>query len=276
MHTLGQSPETDRFLNRITYDAGELDRAWLPADFLEQVSRLGSFRGLSLDYDHLDFEKVDAPVESLKMQLWGSKAGDILRLLRLENSRSTSLSKVKIKYWLDRDDPSAFTLDDVKYNGKITARGTSFESHIALVKRICKSYAKQVAAIEQELSIDAVETSGVLSFKGSVVSFHLSQPIPDLQAFAEAIFSSSDPFRLWGVPVFPNPRLCRVHSVALHVDANVRFEITNESIRMYLPAGACGNSVLRFYTNLQHHYDATVRATTRGGRELFDFQLANA
>jgi hypothetical protein len=49
------------------------------------------------------------------------------------------------------------------------------------------------------------------------------------------------------------------------------FEASPKFVRLYLPSGACGNTVIRFFTNLQHYYDSLVRAEDGNGRPLFEF-----
>src|SRR6476646_3488322 len=139
VHSTSRSTPADRIIQRVVLQHPDLDSVWLPMQLLERITTLGSFRGLGLDYDRrlipdVDFEAPNAPVEFLKMQLWGNRARDVLAVLRGEGAfpESTTLSKVKVKHWLDRQaDVEAFSLSDVKYDGKITARGTSFQSHIS-------------------------------------------------------------------------------------------------------------------------------------------------
>ena len=97
------------------------------------------------------------------------------------------------------------------------------------------------------------------------------RPISDLTVFCERIFSCGQPFRLWGVPVPLGSDYYRVRAVDLHVGTPIDFEVAPEFVRVYLPAGSCGNSVMRMYTNLQHHYDSLVRAEDGNGRPVFDF-----
>jgi hypothetical protein len=88
------------------------------------------------------------------------------------------------------------------------------------------------------------------------------------------MFSGVEPFRLWGVPVEVGPKAFRVRAVDLHVGETVDFEVFPEVIRVYLPSGGCGNSIIRYYTNLQHTFDAKVSAESAGER-LFGFQSAD-
>ncbi len=278
LHSMGSSNSMDWLIERLVRANPELDRAWLPADFLEHISGLGSFRGLNLDYDRriipdVDFQSQEAPVEFLKMQLWGNKAGDVLRKLREKDAfpHETTLSKVKLKFWLNGDLNDEFSLDDIKYDGKVTARGTSFECHIGLVSHIYEAYAKEIRKLEERYAIRACERDGRLFLEGIPINFLFERPILNLEIFCESIFSCGEPFRLWGVPISLPENFYRVQAVDLHVGGPLQFEISPEFMRVYLPAGSCGNSVVRLYTNLQHHYDSRIRAEDGDGRPIFEF-----
>jgi hypothetical protein len=278
LHSMGSSNAMDWLIERSVKATPELDRAWLPAGLLEHISRMGSFRGLSLDYDRrvvpdVDFQAPEIPVEFLKMQLWGNKAGDILGILRAEGAfpHETTLSKVKIKFWLDGKSDEEFSLDDIKYDGKTTARGTSFQSHIALISRVYEIYADQIRKLEENYSIKASVLDGRLFLDGTPINFLFTRPIANLETFCESIFSCGEPFRLWGTPVPLAEDFYRVQAIDLHIGSPLQFEIAPEYMRVYLPVGSCGNSVLRLYTNLQHHYDSLVGNEDGEGRPIFEF-----
>ena len=100
-------------------DGDHLDSAWLPAQLLQSAGWLGSLRGLGLGFDRrrlqdVDFDAPDAPVEFLKMQLWGNRASEVLDLLRnpVAFPESTTLSKIKVKFWLDGD-AEQFAIADI-------------------------------------------------------------------------------------------------------------------------------------------------------------------
>lgn len=278
LHSMGSSNAMDWLVDRVVTASPELDRAWIPAELLERVSAMGSFRGLSLDYDRrvvpdVDFQSPEAPVEFLKMQLWGNKAGEILRILREQDAfpHETTLAKVKVKFWLSGDTDGEFSLDDIKYDGKVTARGTSFQSHIALVSHVYEAYAKQISNLEEKYALRSYESDGRLSLQGAPVNLVLDRPISDLEIFCESIFSSGEPFRLWGVPTRLAKDFYRVQALDLHMGTPLQFEIGPQFLRVYLPAGSCGNSVVRLYTNLQHHYDSLIQAQDGDGRRVFEF-----
>lgn len=279
LHSMGSSNAMDWVIKRLVKTSPELDRAWLPADLLECVSQMGAFRGLSLDYDRrvvpdIDFQSPEAPVEFLKMQLWGNKAADVLRILRRQDAfpHETTLAKVKVKFWLDDESDNEFSLDDIKYDGKVTARGTSFHSHMTLVSYVFELYAKQIKELEEKYALTAQELDGRLFIEGEPISFVFERPITNLKIFCDSIFSCSEPFRLWGVPIALAEDFYRVEAVDLHIASPLQFEVAPEFLRVYLPSGSCGNSIMRLYTNLQHHYDSLVKVEDGNGEPVFKFQ----
>ncbi len=277
VHSMATSNATDFLIDRAVAAGPELDRAWLPANLLEAATRLGSFRGLNLSYDRreipdIDFGEPDA-VEFLKMQLWGPVAATILEILRDQKvlRNQTTLSKVKVKFWLERGNDDVFSLDDIRYDGKVTARGTSFQSHIGIVTDVYRRYSAVVRGIEDAYAIVHSSEEARLRIDGEPITFLIDPPIDDLGVFVSSVFSAGDPFRLWGVPVALAEDYVRVEAVDLHVGGTIRFEIAPEMIRMYLPSGSCGNSALRMYTNLQHHYRSLVTAVDSDGTNIFEF-----
>jgi hypothetical protein len=241
------------------------------------MSALGHFRGLNLDYDRrilpdVDFESEETPVEFLKMQLWGNKAHDVLRVLMDKDAfpHESTLSKVKIKHWLKDTADGGFSIDDIKYDGKITARGTSFRSHIDVIQKIHSAYRELITRVEQKYQLRWREVDGRRSLSGEPINFAFERPISNLMSFCTHLFDAADPFRLWGVPVIIGEEYVRIAAVDLHVGSRLNFEITPEFIRVYLPEGGCGNSVVRVYTNLQHYYDSLIRAQDGDERSIFE------
>ena len=209
LHSVSKSVAADRILQRVIANDSRLDSAWLPMQLLEQVAEMGFFRGLGLDYDRrevpdVDFNSPDAPVEFLKMQLWGnSRARDVLRVLRGPNAfaDATTLSKVRVKHWHDPAiDQDSFSLDDVKWDGKITARGTSFQSHINLVTTLYRAYATKIkgfgADLRYETARGANPKKAPSSVSGEPLNITFGRPIADIEKFLDTVFSGSEPFRL--------------------------------------------------------------------------------
>lgn len=280
-HSMSGSNALDYCIDRAVRRSHALDRAWLPADLLSSTANLGSLRGLGLDYDRrkladVDLEGGDAPVAFLKMQLWGNPADEVLQLLSDNFPNETTLAKIKVKAWLQDVGPDGpFSIDDLKFDGKVTARGNSFDSHTSFVTTVYRKYAEEISRIESDYALrSTMEDEDRLAFYGSPISFHFDRGIPNLRRFADLLFSSSEPFRLWGMPIDPTESFARIEAVDLHVGCSFTAELSNEWMRLYIPEGTCGNTVLRIYTNLQHYYDSQVRVVDQDGEPFFAFQLA--
>lgn len=269
-HTMGGSGSVDWAIERLSSGL-EFDRMWLPADLLESLTGLGRFRGLGLSFDRRPFgvdEEADQQVAFLKMQLWGNRAAAILEVLRGQGAfpGQTTLSKVRLRYDLD-DAHTEFTLDDIKYDGKVTARGTSFASHVALLERVVRPYQETIERIEGELPVRRRDDR----MTGEPIFLRFEPRIEDLEGFCHKLFSGGWPFGLWGAPVRLRTNQYRVVAVDLHVGRPLTFEIYPQFMRVYLSDESCGNSVLRLYTNLQHHYDALVAAEKGDGERVLSF-----
>lgn len=279
-HSLSGSTAVDQLIDRLTRGHAAIDRAWFPADLLERVSGLGSFRGLGLDFDRRplgDLGEDEAqvqPVEFLKMQLWGTRADAVLDKLREVDAfpGQTTLSKVRVKYWLSEGDSELFAVDDVKWDGKTTARGTSFDSHNDLLTTVARAYEGGVRRIETEYAIRPDGDGDAARFTGAPLVFAFANPIENLDRFSAALFSGRDPFRLWGTPIRVTDSQVRAHVVDLHIGAPMSFEVMRDFMRVYIPSGTCGNSVFRLYANLQHYYDAQVRALDPNGESAVAVQ----
>lgn len=280
IHSVSKSTVIDPVIRKFLMNTREFDSAWIPVQLLESVMGLGSLRGMGLDFDRrfvpdVDFEQPGAPVEFLKMQLWGNRASNVLKVLRAREAfpDATTLSKVKIKHWLDGGDESPFSIVDVKYDGKITARGTSFQSYMAVVTSLYRSYADRVKQFEEKFVVSPEgDKGGCVAISGGPLNIAFSPPIENIEVFCEHVFSSGDPFRIWGVPVRIGAHNYRVAAVDLHVGSRFNVELNREFMRVYLYPGSCGNTLFRLYTNLQHYYHSRIDATDGSGERVFEFQ----
>lgn len=282
-HSMSGSQALDYCVTHAVARDTSLDRAWLPAELLIESANLGSLRGLGLDYDRrqladVDLEGDEAPVAFLKMQLWGNPAREVYDLLAEHFPNETTLSKVKVKYWLSgfRGEDAPFSVDDIKFDGKVTARGSSFDSHQALVTSVYRAYEEQIRRIERDYALRVSGSNGDSVFSGAPINFYFERGISNLRRFCKLMFSSAEPFRLWGTPTWMTGDYCRMEIVDLHIGCNLTAEISRDWMRLYVPEGTCGNSVLRIYTNLQHYYDSRVRVENENGETLLAFQPADA
>lgn len=280
VHSVSKSTVLDPVIRSFLTGTRQFDSAWIPAQLLERTTLLGDLRGMGLDFDRrsvpdVDFERPGAPVEFLKMQLWGNRASEVLRVLRAKDAfpEATTLSKVKIKHWLDANGESPFSIVDIKYDGKITARGTSFQSYMTVVTSLYRTYAEAVRRFEEKFVVSVGHHDGkTSSMRGEPLNITFQPAIENLDAFCSHVFSSGNPFRIWGLPVKVGANNYRVAAVDLHVGSRLNLEISPEYMRVYLAPGACGNTLFRLYTNLQHYYHSLIEAKDGSGEQVFKFQ----
>jgi len=178
-----------------------LDSAWLPTQFLERISKLGHFRGFGAIHDETPFmtgDVEDTEVETMHLRLWGSSAATVLSSLRHSGAfpYSLALSSVRLKYWLPNLDDEA-VIDNFTFDGKVTALGKSFISHINLISKVHSKYTENIRSIEDELPIRFVPYKGVPTLEGHQIIISLSRELRDIRNFIARVFSSALPFRLW-------------------------------------------------------------------------------
>jgi hypothetical protein len=151
--------------------------------------------------------------------------------------------------------------DEIRFNGRLISRsGNSIDEHVSLVDAVKKMYKTSIEEVERNsLGTKRVENRTLI--EGQAFELILDRQIDDLDHFLTLLVTGTLPFRLWGLKnlVFNNMR--QVVAVDLHTGDPIDLEITPSTIRIYLPKGACGNTVLRLYVNLQHYFDSAIRLT---------------
>lgn len=273
MHTLSLSTRADRFRSNLIKLSPLLDSAWLSAQFLYGITNFGHFRGFGAIHDEtpLMVDKAAEPeVESMHLRLWGGGAATVLDSLRNSKAltHSLALSSVRLKYWLPRFEDEA-VIDNFTFDGKVTALGKSFASHTNLVSKVHSHYIGIIRSIEEDLPIKFVPKDGVPTLEGHPIIISLARRLADIPNFISRVFSSAMPFRLWGLAEIIADDFARVYAVDLHVGHKLLFEIAKDFIRIYLPAGTCGNTIARFYTNIQQYYDSMALISGGSHEQIF-------
>src|SRR5439155_19637268 len=142
------------------------------------------------------------------------------------------------------------------HKSRFAARGDSFEIHVGHVTSLLRRYSDYIGQLAERYALTwtaAVDRGASLS--GEVVMMPFRKPVIDLDAFLDGLFSSREPFRLWGVPQQITDGFASVQAVDLHVGAQLPMEVFPDGLRIYLQKGTCGNTVARLLANLQHRYD---------------------
>lgn len=263
VHTSSAVSRVSGVLKKAMWSSKDVDRCWFSQSFLRQLQSRGEPRWFKSTFSGerlLPAEGVSA--RRLKVQLEGDGADWLLEFLQSDDRSkyATSLSAVATRLV----EPSLGTLDEfATASGRFTARGDSFEMHAGFVGQAVREYGSMVSAVERAngLRFNGSPEEGI-RVDGHTVTMAFGRPVVDMGRFLSELFSCREPFRLWGVPTEGRNGWYEAEVVDLHVGAHLRMDIWSEGLRLYLPAGACGNTVFRLLTNLQHHYDATIDEQT--------------
>jgi len=269
LHGTGDGDAIAEFLLRQVRKHSILDHAWIPSDMIETFTNTGLFRGFRLSFNRNQHKKLntDTSLDQLSMGFWGSQAKRTLGYIKGSPELKNGIALAKIKVRLTDNN------EDLYSDGRVTARGSSFVEHLAFVKKVyLDTYAPQIRKIEQQYALHLqTDDDGQSFLRGEPIVFSFDKKIDDLAAFCEDLFSSGEPYLLWGNPTLLSSNYYRVQAVDLHVGSQLAFEIFPDFVRVYLPRKSCGNTILRLYTNLQHHYDALVKVTDAAGGPLLAF-----
>lgn len=275
-YSISESLVIDRCLEYLVRNSINFDFVWLWPNFLEEKQKRGEFRGFGLDYDYRKFEQEESEITTyLKMQLWGgANTHQIYELLRKneEFTNKVVLSKIRFKEFegVGERNSESFAIQDLKYNGKFTTRGTDLNIHLRTLNDVRLSYKKVITSIENDYSLKWVETKNKnISLEGYALHFIPSSEI-QISLFIEKVFDGTAPFRLLGYPISYEEKSAAVEIVDLHTGGKISVDLYPDRIIIYIPDGTCGNSIARFYTNLQHYFDVRFEVETDNGEKLFN------
>jgi len=260
VYTVGHSSRTDKFMDKLVTNSAKLDNAWFPMQFLSKLVEKGFFNGLGGRFNNDPFTKEEDDQLKISLKLWGNLAKDVFDAFQNSERlrRMFSLSSVRLKRYFKGSDESI--TDDVNFFGKVTSMGQSFDSHLDLVNKFYKDEYKHkiVQIIEGELAIGIADKSDVAILKGEPMFVRFGNSIPNIELFVRSLFSGTAPFRLWGLQQIIKKDFARIYAVDLHLGRTLTFEVFPDTIRIFLPLGTCGNTIARFFTLFQHHYDSSA------------------
>jgi hypothetical protein len=251
----------DPLYNRLVHSTSNyFDKIWLPTEVLDDLSKLSGnvFKGFGLKYsDFFASVERDQTLDELRVAATGPLSSEALNALNTSKKLGNKLSYSKMRVLRGNDE--SFATDELRFNGRIiTTSGDSAEDHVSFVDIIRKFYRRLIEHVEGS-SIGVRKVEDRMLLEGHAFDLELNREIDDLDRFTRILLNSRKPFRLWGLKnkVFPNMQ--KVAAVDLHTGDPIDLEITPSLIRVYLPKKACGNTVLRLYVNLQHHFDSSIR-----------------
>ncbi len=277
-HTVSRSDSSDKFIKDIIRSTPYLDSPWLPIQSLEKLTSFGTFVGFGTDFDSVPTLNITGRKSQITMgesmsfrlrKAYGTVNEDYHRLRQPSMYGNTlKLSTIRVRYG-DEAEPDDYTIDEINFWGKLTARGPSFDHHNALVTLLINDYRTQIETIENTCLMGFETTDIGLRIHGHPISIGYSRQ-PNLQVFIRALFGATEPFKLWGVPAKVTDKLYSVHAVDLHVGSMVRFEVTDKFSRIYLSKDSCANTVARLFSNIQQHVDSEAKLILGNGEVAFE------
>lgn len=255
VHTWSSSADAYRFLGGVIGRRRDLDWTWLPTGHLESLSRAGTPMWLRSEFQGDRALPMDDVVR-LRLRVQGTDSVGLLRHVADAYGSSVALDQVGV---LVEDQAYGSVSAYANRRGRFVGSGDSFALYQALLADVIGRYRAVVDALERRRLVWSGSEERGAHVQGTAVAVEFGRPIADLGRFLDAVFSSREPFRLWGVPRAVDPEFWTVEAVDLHVGHRLRVEGGRTWLRVLLPDGACGNTLARLVANLQHHYDAQVR-----------------
>lgn len=269
-HSTAPTEQSVREIKRRITARRDLDFVWLPSHHLKQVRP-----GVHPSYLKTDFKGWDVlppdEIRDLAITVRGHDADRLLDVIRKRdgNEHAISIDRLTVPAF----DPELGHVEEaVNRFAHFIAKGDSFALHQEVVADVVGRYRLLVEAAEaRAIGFSSFEEGGGRA-TGAPIEVRFSRPLPHVPAFLDELFSSREPFRLWGLHR-ADERYGECDGVDLHVGECIRVEAQAEFLRIHLYEGGCGNTVARLVSNLQHHVDG---ALTLADPELQDLLTLDA
>jgi hypothetical protein len=251
----------DRYLRQSVSARRDLDWMWLPSAHLRTVWPNTPTRGVRSKFQGSQLLGQSVAFDDVRLKLRGNSADEFLNYLYKNPYIRAAVPFDGVEVALD--DPEFGQINEaVDRMGRFAVSGDSLGFHLQFVEAVIGRYLRLVELCEQKalgwtgFDRGIVESGGQMM--GAPIVIRFSRTIQDLEQFVDTLFSSREPFRLWGVPRMQDG-VVELEAVDLHVGQPLRIDVGEQWLRLYLTKGdCCGNSVARLASNLQHRFDAAL------------------
>ena len=268
VHTVARVKDADRFRDQFVASTPVLDNVWVPPTYLETLAaRTNShMQTFSLNHDRRLLHRAgieNRELDAVTLRLWASRSSEMLKKLRNAEifPHGVSVRSVKLRSGSWEPD-NHYCVAEYFHDGKVSVSGTSFDEHTRLLVQVLSDYRAMVERIEQRYGIGCVcDQHGTSYLTGDPVVIDMQWTLDDLDYLVARMFSSVEPFRLWGLPERIRIGHYRAQAVDLHVGSMLSFDITRDHIVIQLPRGTCGNTIVRFLGSLHYHVNSDVGTT---------------
>ena len=232
-----------------------LDNAWFHRGLLERVAKMegNSLQGIGLYSDPVhdcdDLAELDPRI--------GRSLADSPEIVQPDEQprRAGAYNCVQIMRGAGRP-AERRSYDDIYNDGYFALRrGGSVQDHLHLVGQCKDEYSKTIAGVEKE-RVYCEWKGGLGELHGTPFDFVFPDRVEDLDAFADRVFSATEPFQLGGLRQKMDDGRLQVLAVDLRAGSPVDFEMGHDMMRVYLFGQGRGSIILRLLTNLQAHFDA--------------------
>lgn len=238
---------------------GGLDRLWLPAGQVEKIGEMGEYEGVNITFGANEvfpeeFIEDNLEFSDLNINGSGQSSRNLYDILKSTEKISDflALSRIKIRREIDGE----FVRERITNEGSFTTRGgTDIRLHVSTVEQVKNQYARLLRSIEENHIIGAKPRSHGGRAQGTPVIIRFSKQVPDVEKFLSHVVNAQDPFRLWGHVRRIGDESYKVDGVDAHNGDKIAIEMSPKWLRLYLYEGACGNTALRIFTNIQQYYD---------------------
>lgn len=226
-HTDMPSSAAGSFLNKQVGTRRDLDWLWLPSEHLRDPWPGARRRKTRTKFEGAKLlEGSSSELNDLKLQASGRSAAVLDRLLQAEGMRSTAAyDAVEV---IVEDEAFGTIREGVNRKGRFAVSGDSLELHFQFVQNVIDRYRRLVMLCEQKSiswsRLDESSPDSGACLAGGPISINFSIPIPDIQVFVDELFSSRDPFRLWGMARLSDSG-AEAEAVDLHVGEQLSFDM---------------------------------------------------
>ena len=251
----------------ISEEGAGLDRLWIPKSQVEKIGEMGEYESVRTSYSTDNVFPEELIQEShqfsdLSIDGSGRNSKRLYNLLKSveDIDNYLALSRIQIR----REIGGRFVRERITNEGMLTTRGgTEIRLHTSTVEQIKDEYADLLQLIETNHIIGATAEEHGARAQGAPVVIKFSHEIPDLELFISNIVDAKNPFRLWGHIRQTSESGFKVDGVDMHNGDKIAIEASSSWLRLYLYDGACGNTALRLFTNIQQHYDPAAELVLR-------------
>lgn len=262
LHTNDKVQNADHVIEKIvTSNTHSFDSAWLHTDMLKTIASNFGNKSLGYGIRYNDIFKTNDnaidPRNDLKMEIMGTISNRILELLQNDGDVNRTMGYEKISF--NRGSADDGVLENLRYDGRFRlVKGDSVDEHVSVIDQVTEKYRDLIELIEKE-RIRVEKKDELFAIEGNAFIFEFTRQIDDWNKFLPKIFDANKPFRIWGLRVDTDDNRHKILCIDMHTGDQLDVEVDQNIMRVYLPDKACGNVILRLYTNLQRYVDANMR-----------------